>query len=308
MASPIGFSFDGHTSVSTDRFRSFTSGIVSSMAWGLPVVQMMVGASTVFSRPLIDSESLLESRYLAADSDLRLFLHGSLWCNLSGSVDPTDPKREASTARVVSKLSAELDIGSILNAPVVVHFGSSTDPDYRSRTMARTLTTLLTAPSRPVLEVPEIDVVKGRRLLLENSAGEGSRGGTTLAELDDIRRTLGPLGEQIGFCWDTAHCFGAGTFDFGDPDAVLRFFEIPELKFIELFHLNDSEAKWGSHRDRHAPLTAGWHFRGERAAGLTALIRELTSRNLPAVGETPDGVENFLTSINAAIDSLSSKS
>ena len=133
----------------------------------------------------------------------------------------------------------------------------------------------------------------GVRLVLENSAGGGDTLGSRIEELAAILSAVGGSADQLAFCLDTAHLWGAG-YDISTGEGVAavldRFDELIGLDRLALVHLNDSKSALGSRSDRHEHLGAGKI--GE--SGLAALLREprLAGR-ATLVMETPGSEEGY---------------
>ncbi|HUP54316.1 MAG TPA: deoxyribonuclease IV, partial [Methylomirabilota bacterium] len=94
-------------------------------------------------------------------------------------------------------------------------------------------------------------------LVLENSAGSGGGLGTSVDELARIATAIAARGiepERVGFCFDTAHAWGAGI-DVATPsaidDTVAAFDDRIGLERLVMVHLNDSRSEFGSRTDRH---------------------------------------------------------
>ncbi|HTG31848.1 MAG TPA: deoxyribonuclease IV [Thermoanaerobaculia bacterium] len=129
------------------------------------------------------------------------------------------------------------------------------------------------------------------RVLLENTAGQGSCMGHRLEHLAAIRdRVAEPA--RVGICLDTCHAFAAG-YALHEPAGYEEMFaEIEErigLAALGCMHLNDSLRPFGSRRDRHAHI-------GEGEIGLAAFARLLQDPRLAAVPmiietETGDDLE-----------------
>jgi deoxyribonuclease-4 len=108
---------------------------------------------------------------------------------------------------------------------------------------------------------PEYTVVT----LLENTAGQGDTIGRTFEELAQIeamcQANSGVACAHIGYCFDTAHALASGyeirTLE-GYTETMARFDEILGLDRLRCFHLNDSKADLGSHRDRHEQIGQGY--------------------------------------------------
>jgi deoxyribonuclease IV len=110
------------------------------------------------------------------------------------------------------------------------------------------------------LEAALDDVPEGKvRLLLENSAGQGSTLGSKFEEiagvLDKVHRP-----DRLGVTLDTCHLFAAGN-DFRTPEGYGQMIDRIEATFgtrnVRAFHLNDAQAALGSHLDRHQNIGKG---------------------------------------------------
>jgi deoxyribonuclease-4 len=129
------------------------------------------------------------------------------------------------------------------------------------------------------------------RVLLENTAGQGSCLGWRLEQLAAMRgRVAEP--DRVGFCLDTCHAFAAGYAiheETGFAEFLAEVEERLELDALGCLHLNDSVKPFGSRRDRHAHL-------GEGEIGLACFERLLTEPRLKAIPmiletEPGDGME-----------------
>lgn len=125
------------------------------------------------------------------------------------------------------------------------------------------------------------------RILLENTAGQGSTLGTSPRELAAIvARVERP--ERLAVCLDTCHAFAAG-YDLRRPDGLERLIDELDAELgrerLAAWHLNDSKRGLGEHRDRHANI-------GEGELGLECfarLVHDARFADLPMIVETPLG-------------------
>lgn len=136
------------------------------------------------------------------------------------------------------------------------------------------------------------------RILLENTAGQGSCLGHRLGQLGWLlNETFGA--DRLGVCFDTCHGYAAG-YDLRHPRGHAQTLEELErevgLSAVRAFHLNDSKRPLSSGLDRHASI-------GEGLLGETAfrrLINDERFAQVPAVVETPaehDGSPSFARNI-----------
>jgi deoxyribonuclease-4 len=122
----------------------------------------------------------------------------------------------------------------------------------------------------------------GIPLLLENTAGQGTEIGSTVAELLQLVDGLaGP--DRLGFCLDTQHAFAAGVLDAADPGAFVGFREPAYRDRLRAVHLNDSKVPFGQRADRHAKIGQG--FMGED--GIRRILAVDALRDVPLILETP---------------------
>jgi len=186
----------------------------------------------------------------------------------------------ASSHPVFSRNSVEATIFSMQTMErlgglgVVTHIGSRKGASWEEakRRVLQALARVLEATSTALL-------------LLENSAGAGDHIGTTFAELREILEGLG-WHPRVGICLDSAHLFAAG-WDLSTPEGVEAMLEAFDetigLDWLKLFHLNDSRAPLGSHRDRHENI-------GEGEIGLLgfqAIVRHPDLQGIAGIIETP---------------------
>jgi deoxyribonuclease IV len=96
------------------------------------------------------------------------------------------------------------------------------------------------------------------RILLENTAGQGTSVGSRFSELKQILDLCPEL--PLGVCIDTAHLFAAGH-DLRRADglegALAEISATVRLERVFVVHANDSKAALGSHLDRHEHIGKG---------------------------------------------------
>lgn len=120
------------------------------------------------------------------------------------------------------------------------------------------------------------------KILLENTAGQGSSLGYKFEHIKEIRELVGS--DRIGMCFDTCHAFAAG-YDIrtktGFEDTFSQLDKLVGLKNLYAFHLNDSKGDLGSRIDRHDNI-------GEGKIGLEPFRQIMNQfKHIPKVIETP---------------------
>lgn len=121
------------------------------------------------------------------------------------------------------------------------------------------------------------------KILLENTAGQGSSIGYKFEHLRDIFSEVHDK-ERLGVCIDTCHAFAAG-YDIrnsvGIEDMFAAFDKLIGIENLKVFHLNDSKFELGTRRDRHENI-------GEGFIGLHAFTYIMNHfKHIPKVIETP---------------------
>jgi deoxyribonuclease-4 len=191
-----------------------------------------------------------------------LLAHASYLINLAA----TDPViLEKSREALADELArcARLGVSGLVVHPGA-HLGAGCDAGMER--VAESLDRVLNSqPGNPV------------RILLENTAGQGSCLGDRLEHLERIR-SLVSRPERVGVCLDTCHAFAAG-YAIHEPAGSDDFWAEACGRFGEALgalHLNDSLRPFGSRRDRHAHV-------GEGEIGVGAFARLLGDPRLAQV-------------------------
>ncbi len=137
-----------------------------------------------------------------------------------------------------------------------------------------------------LVEVLDQTKTASARVLLENTAGQGTSLGCQFEQIAGILDGVGARAEtRMGVCFDTQHAFASGydiSTDAGYDQTFARFDRIVGLRHLRAFHLNDSKKPLASRVDRHEHI-------GEGNLGLTTfwrLVNDPRFDKLPGVLET----------------------
>lgn len=187
-------------------------------------------------------------------------------------------------ARSVQHLSHELELTAALGGDAFVIHGGAYSPDSSLEAGVRLFAeSVIMAVQRSSSRTP---------LLLENVPGGGRRMGGSLEELARLHDALKPSIPNLGVCLDTAHAYAAG-YDCSSAEGALKFLSrahrLMGFDAVKAFHLNDSRALLGSHREHHEH----WGKGRLGSEGLKALLDRDEFSSCPGILETPkDGVES----------------
>jgi deoxyribonuclease-4 len=224
------------------------------------------------AKPILDDEVTLFRQHCVDCVIDPVVAHDSYLINLAS---PKDDMWEKS----IEAFRIELERCEQMGIPFLVthpgaHTGSGTEDG-----IARVITAL----DRIHADLPGYKV----RTLLETTAGQGTTLGATFEELAAI---IGGVAspERLGVCYDTCHTFVAG-YDIRTPETYAetmeQFDRVIGLSMIETFHFNDALTEFGSKRDRHAHIGAG--FIG--VEGFRHIMNDQRFAGKPALLETEKG-------------------
>ena len=183
---------------------------------------------------------------------------------------------EARRVRSVELLVFELELAQRLGAEAyVLHAGAYSVGGTPGEGLRKTGESITKAVGRSDF--------KGK-ILIENVPGGGRRLCGSLEELAQLRDAIG-AGAQSGVCLDTAHAWAAG-YDVASTEGALKFLALAQRLFggaVAAFHLNDTAALLGSHKENHAHWGAGRLGR----EGISTMLAHVEYAQTPAIVETP---------------------
>jgi len=178
--------------------------------------------------------------------------------------------RAKTRASLIQSLTVGAGIGAI---GVVLHAGSAKQGDVPKA---------IKRAGKLISEA--LSETDGCPLHLEDTAGAGGTLGRSFEELAALIDAAGG-DSRLGLCLDSCHLFASG-YDVRTPEGLAETLDqcdrVVGLERLGSLHLNDSLAKLGSNRDRHAILGEG--ELGER--GCAVFLSEPRFEKLPCVLET----------------------
>ncbi|MBN2466922.1 MAG: deoxyribonuclease IV [Deltaproteobacteria bacterium] len=244
--------------------------IPRALKTGCDTIQIFSGNPRGWKRRSLEGEEVETFHADLSQTEITpVFVHASYLINLAS---PDAVLYSRSIASLGDELSRAYRLGAQF---VIVHVGNRLNTE-ESLAMNR-----IAAAVNHVFRKADNSV----RLLLENTAGQGTEVGFTFRQLAGIVELIDEK-ERLGFCLDTAHAFAAG-YDlsaFVGLDRLIREIEVSVgLDSLKALHLNDSRAGLGSRVDRH------WHI-GEGGIGMPGFLNILSHpvlAALPGIMETP---------------------
>ncbi len=255
---------------------SIAGGIHNAFAHGrragCRTLQIFLKSNTQWKGKQLTEEDRFLFREAQNDSGIApVVAHISYLINLA-SPDPALRKKS------LDAFVEEMERANFLGVPcVILHPGAHMDSGERAG-IARVAAALRQALARVPPPV---------RILLENTAGQGSSLGHRFDQLASILDRV-RAAERLGICLDTCHTFAAG-YDISSTEgysATMREFNrLIGVGRISVFHVNDSKRELGSRVDRHTHIG-----RGEIGLeGFGCLVNDPRFARVPKILETPKG-------------------
>jgi deoxyribonuclease-4 len=265
-----------------------TNTIKDGLLMGMYSIQICLGPMQSYNRSTIIKKDILTTQKLQERYGINIYSHTPYIHNLVGSSKipawSGNKDQDTKTLRSIKSLEYELGIISNFNkgkykSGIVIHPGNL----YKSHEDEK----ILQKGIEKIAEtINKIKFPEHSMLLLENSSGEKNKIAKDIDELKKIYELV-KCKKNVGICIDTCHAFGSGLYNFGkvsDIDNFLKEFDSKlGLDKLKLVHLNDSNEKFGSKKDRHQLIGQGYIWKNK--LDVLSYFLDKTS-NIPCVLET----------------------
>lgn len=208
---------------------------------------------------------------------LDCYIHTPYYINLCSE------KKELRNSSIAI-IKEELQRGSLLGVKyIMTHLGSSKDISRKKAL------NFIIQGIKKIMDNSDFST----KLLLENTAGQGTSVGDSFEELEEILD--GVKGLDIGICIDTAHTFAAG-YDIRTEEGFSKTIDVISstigIENIKLFHGNDSKIDLGERKDRHEHIGKG----KIGIDGFKNIIKNPIFKDINMIVETPpDKVREDIT-------------
>jgi deoxyribonuclease-4 len=246
--------------------------------------QFFLGNPKSFTRQKLSKDDIVNTFKLSSENNVNIFSHYPYTASLNGSIASLawngNKEQDIKTEKILSELEYELNTLSQLSPinGVVIHPGSYKNTKEGLETISKSIN--------------KINFSENSKLLLENCAGEGTK---LCKNFSDIAHVLEGIDiykkDNVGICIDTAHIHGSGIYNLAIQDDVDKmFFEFDKhigLDKFNLLHLNDSQVKLGSKKDRHECLCNGCIWKEDNKS-LKYLLTKCVENKIPIIIETSD--------------------
>lgn len=270
--------FGAHMSVAGGLDKAFSR----ALAVGASAVQIFTKNANRWSAPPVPAEECAAFRQAWEASGIGpVIVHDAYLINLAAA-DEENWTRSKNAMREELQRCAALGIPHLVAHPGA-HVGAGVEAGIAR---IRAALAEIFADSDPQV-----------RLLLENTAGQGTYLGGEFAQL---ARMMEGFGERVGICFDSCHAHAAG-YDLASAEGYERtmaeFERVIGFEWLHAFHLNDSQKECGKRVDRHAHLGQGTIG----VDGFARLVQDARFVHLPMVLETPKGDDDEMDRINLAL-------
>lgn len=270
----------GHLGFSRTIYPTIEEAYINDMK----TVQFFLGNPKSFTRQRLTERDILKTFEFCKKHEINVFSHYPYTCSLCGSVASLawngDDIQDSKTEKILSELEYELNTVSKLSdkTGVVIHPGSHKKTKDGLETIAKSINKINF----------DIDAM----LLLENSAGEGTKLCKNFEEISTVLKSIDPSKvNNVGVCIDTAHIWGAGLFNLSKCDDIDKMFHEFDkyigLHNFKLLHLNDSAVSFASKKDRHECLGYGYIWKEDNKS-LKYLLTKCAEKKIPVILETPN--------------------
>jgi deoxyribonuclease-4 len=181
----------------------------------------------------IKEEEILKCAKIVERRNLRIYVHTPYCLNISNDDE-----------YIVESLKKHLLVCSRMGFKgCVVHVGKSVKRT-KEDALNNMRNTILSAITVATVDCP---------LLLETPAGQGTELLKIREEFTDFVLSIGD--DRLCICVDTCHIFSLGYMPMDYINYIVNNENL--LKYLKLFHYNDSETACNSHVDRHAYMFYG---------------------------------------------------
>lgn len=239
----------------------------------IPAMQIFVKNANRWHAKPLDGEDVRGFRAARRESAVGpVVAHASYLINLAATQDDVLERSRAALADELERCAQAGVDGLVLHPGS--HLGTGEEEGIER----------FVAALDPILATAGLDgsgafpAGQGPRLLLENTAGQGTNLGHRLEHLETMVASLEHAG-RVGVCLDTCHAFAAG-YAVHEAAGYEEFWqEVDErlgFERVGALHLNDSVQPFASKKDRHAHI-------GEGEMGTGCFERLLHDERLAAV-------------------------
>lgn len=249
----------------------FSKAIEEGTEIGCAAIQIFTKSNRQWKSKSITSDEAESFIQAQKKSDIKIVVaHASYLINLGSATPDVQQKSFAALVDEIKRCQQ-------LQIPFLVLHPGTAEPDARQATLEKT--------GQYINQALQATSDCATTVLVETMAGQGKSIGSSFEELATILDQVTDK-KRIGVCFDTCHTFAAG-YDFTTPETYRatfkKFDDTVGLKYLKMFHVNDSKKEMGAHVDRHENI-------GQGAINLHAfamIMNDPRFKSTPKLLETP---------------------
>jgi len=238
----------------------------------------------------ISKEDIINILKITKDKDILLVTHGSYMLNMSWPIH----RNPWGMKMLLEDLKYTSEMGGI---GVVIHMGKAT-PKLKI-TMKEARDNFVQSICQVLDKSPT-----AVKIILETSCNQDN---TIAGNIEDLAIIWKMFPQKylsrLGFCIDTAHIFSAG-YAIHKPKIFNRYMnkfnKLIGIKYINLFHINDSAAEHGSHIDKHTGLGKGYIYK-KNTKPFIDVVDICSKYSIPMILETHDDYKKEIKFIKTIV-------
>lgn len=229
-------------------------------------------------------------------NEMFIIVHGKYLYNFCRPI--LNPKED----KQIAALIRELTESNKINSDVVIHQGKNLKD--LAQTNEQAITNYIDNITYVLKHTEHLS--NKPKIILENSARQGTEIGHTLQELAIIFNSFdADSKKRLGICIDLCHIFVSGALDMRNAADVTLFFkkfnELIGIKHLTVIHFNDSNCKFDCHNDNHQDIFEGYigsEKLGGNTGGFRIVVKKAKKFDIPLILETPGEKQDYMTQIN----------
>ena len=266
---------------------------------GATAIQLFLSSPKIWATNKLKKEDIdLLNKF--TENGNYMVVHGKYLYNFCRPIGVTD-STEINNDKQIKSLINELTEANKINCNVVIHQGKNIKELKQTNEIA--CKNYIDNITKVIMKTEHLS--NKPKLILENSARQGTEIGYTLEELAFIFNSFEDnIKQRLGICIDLCHIFVAGSLDMRNKNEVKLFFKQFKqkigLEHLTVIHFNDSNCKFNGHNDNHQDIFKGYigaEDLGGSTEGFKMVVKYAHKYEIPLILETPGEKEDYSTQI-----------
>ena len=257
-----------HIGDNQSKSKGILNALKKAQSYNSKAIQIFLRSPMRRSPLKISQNDLQNTKTFLQNNNMKMVIHSSYLYNFC--------KTQSEIDWCIEDLIEEINMATQLGAiGCIIHMGKSTKlpTEQAIQNYITNINSILNA-------IPD----NGAKLILENSAHQGTEIGYTIQQIAEIHQQINHK-ERVGYCLDTCHAFAAGYNINENPSQLYQeFCELIGEEYLSCIHLNDSKKECGCKVDRHDNIDNG----KINTNALKEFLQTINHLDIPVILETPD--------------------